>query len=665
MRVVRFAALFFLLIASVCCFAGDDWLPITPQDLAYKEVPGNPGAPAVMLYHRHDIDDTLHSEFLYYRIKILSNTGKRYADVEIPVLNVRVDLDGLKARTVRPDGSIVEFNGKVFEKTVFKGRGIKLAVKTFTMPEVAEGCILEYKFRLAYRKTTFPPTSEQWELQHNLFTVKETFAFNPYGGEPFMSSSAVQFSFPGANISAVSTNLKDKDRPKSRGNNYELELHDVPAFESEDYMPPDNNFKPLVQFVYIPRGDPGTDHVWREIGKDFYEGEERFMSVASGVKEAALEAVGNETDPEKKLRKLYARVQQVRNLSYEPRRDRDEMKAENLKRNDYVGDVLHHGYGFQDEITILFIVMARAAGFEVSDIHASDRKEMFFSKELLSLGRREAILAGVTVGGKEIYLAPGTKFCPFGLVPWHHTSTDALRLDKKGGTFIKIPPDSYDKSMTQRVAVVSIGENGTLKGEIAVQFTGQEALEHRLDAVDDDDAGKKKSLEDEMKNWLPPEATVKLLDAQGWQGTDTPLTARFSVEIGSYASAAGKRLLLPAYLFQVRQRNAFKHGERKYPVYFPYPFAEVDQIKITLPTGYTLESVPQKQEAKLGYAKYQSVSQLNGTQLVTQRSLLFNGVYVDLSKYAELKTFFGTVQTGDEQQAVLHAGGNTSDPKGN
>ncbi len=145
--------------------------------------------------------------------------------------------------------------------------------------------------------------------------------------------------------------------------------------------------------------------------------------------------------------------------------------------------------------------------------------------------------------------------------------------------------------------------------------------------------------------------------AQGWDGTDEPLAARFSVEVPAYGSVAGNRLVLPSALFQVRKIDAFKHSDRKYPVYFSYAFTEVDKVNLKYPAGFTVESVPEKQEASLPYARYQNISQNDGTQLVMQRALRFNGVYFPLERYSELKGFFSKVQTGDEQQAVLHGGG--------
>jgi hypothetical protein len=116
---------------------------------------------------------------------------------------------------------------------------------------------------------------------------------------------------------------------------------------------------------------------------------------------------------------------------------------------------------------------------------------------------------------------------------------------------------------------------------------------------------------------------------------------------------------VPAYLFQARQLDAFKHVDRKFPVYFPYAFGEVDKVNINMPAGYMLENAPQQQTARLDYAAYQNVAQFDGKQLVTQRVLQVNGIFFRLDQYPEVKTFFGKVQAGDEQQAVLTGGPNS------
>src|SRR5258708_29111745 len=124
----------------------EDWLPITQEDLQLKQVPGDPGAPAIQLYYANYVDDTQDYEFEYHRIKILNESGKQYADVEITG-GVGVDVANLKARTIHPDGSIGGVTGEPFEKTLFKGHGIKVYAKTFTLPEVTVGGIIAYKYK--------------------------------------------------------------------------------------------------------------------------------------------------------------------------------------------------------------------------------------------------------------------------------------------------------------------------------------------------------------------------------------------------------------------------------------------------------------------------------------------------------------------------------------
>jgi len=203
---------------------------------------------------------------------------------------------------------------------------------------------------------------------------------------------------------------------------------------------------------------------------------------------------------------------------------------------------------------------------------------------------------------------------------------------------------------------MALDGGGNLTGIITVSFEGTEALEHRLDELDTDDAGRKKDLEDELQSWLPTGATIKMTKAEGWKTSEGPLTATFSVVMPGYASAAGKRLLVPAYLFQAKQMDAFKHVDRKYPVYFPYAFGEIDRVDIKLPEGFSLENTPAAQTARLGYAAYQNLAQFDGKQLVTQRILQVNGIFFKLDLYPEVKGFFGKVQAGDEEQAVLTVG---------
>ena len=78
-----------------------------PEELKMTSEPLAPGAPAIILYRQVDRDDngqTTHEDN-YFRIKVLTEEGRKYANVEIPFVKGWYDISKVRARTIRPDGS--------------------------------------------------------------------------------------------------------------------------------------------------------------------------------------------------------------------------------------------------------------------------------------------------------------------------------------------------------------------------------------------------------------------------------------------------------------------------------------------------------------------------------------------------------------------------------
>jgi hypothetical protein len=95
---------------------------VSQEELKMTSEPNAPGAPAIILYREVFRDDNEQAgrEDDYLRIKILTEAGRKYADVEIPYDNLGGDIVGIHARTIKPDGTIVDFDGKASTKTVIK-----------------------------------------------------------------------------------------------------------------------------------------------------------------------------------------------------------------------------------------------------------------------------------------------------------------------------------------------------------------------------------------------------------------------------------------------------------------------------------------------------------------------------------------------------------------
>ena len=664
---MRYASTFLaLLLLTTPVFAGnkdkekasdkpEGWLPITAQDFAVQEVPRDPGADAIQLYMSYFKDEDAGFVAVYKRIKILRagalQPGRGIVDVEIPI-GPRETLKELAARTIHPDQSIVDYTGKPFEKTRIKTRGVKYVAKSFTLPDVTVGSIVEYRYVTTLQKYIVDTISE-WPVQQDLYTLKEHLRFRAFQG---LVLTATEWSNVTRRSQVAYSYLNQVDLKvpeKKEGNLVELVLENVPKFDSEEYMPPESDFRPTVLFYYGGREMASPDKFWEEWQKLISEYLEKFIGNSGEIRNAALQAIGGETDPEKKLRKLYARAQQIRNLSFERERTAQELKEEHLKRSANVQEVLQRGYGSEGEINAVFTAMARAAGFDAAMLGVSDRKERSFNKIVLSLSQIESTAVLVKLDGKDRFFAPGTPFAPFGMLRWNHTATTALNFSKGAG-FVDTPRS--ENSAMNRSARVTLAGDGSLDGEISVEYNGEEALEHRLDALDQDEAGRAKALEEEVQAWLPNGAVVKLKNSEGWKSAEQPLVARFTVHIPEFASVTGKRLVAPAFFFSTLQKNMFINDWRHYPISFPYPFTESDELYLKLPEGYTLEAPPYRRKSGLSYAGYEIASTLQDGQLVTRRKLRFDGLQIPPGQYGELREFFAIVQKGDGGQAVLQAG---------
>jgi hypothetical protein len=522
-------------------------------------------------------------------------------------------------------------------------------VQAFTLPQVIVGDIIEYRYEVHYEDKSFL-RHHQWTVQHDLFTVKEHLRFK------YDKKSSVRWlPTPGLNLSPSHD---------QKAGVLEMNPENVPPFEAEDQMPPEDSYKLQVKFFYTSPFMSSPSAYWFEMGKYWGRGIDYFIGNHKEIAQAATEAIGGETDPEKKLRKLYARAQAIRNLSYERPRTEKEQKKEELKPPRNVVDILQHGYGNRNDVALLFVALAKGAGFTSSVVFASSRESRLFDREVLFFSQLDSELALVRVNGKMVFLDPGTRFCPYGLLRWNRTGTAAMDMSDPGN-LINTPGAGDDAALISRSAEMKLSPDGGVKGEVRIEYSGAEALERRLSALQTDEAGRKKELEDEVKLWLPANAKVEMTDSAAWDKEYEPLIAVFKVEVPEFASAAGKRLLIPTALFLPKVKRVLKSGPRKYPIYYHYAFTEIDALSLEVPEGYSAETlaVPQALTTKLG--SYSSSATTIGKRVNLERSLKLKGMYFQPDLYNELRDFFVKVQAGDELQTVLRQGPTAEAQKAN
>ena len=452
------------------------WRPISPEELKMTSVPEAPGVPAVILYRQVDRDDDSYrpTETHYVRIKILTDEGRKYGDVELPFSRDHGTIGGVKGRTIQPDGTVVNFDGKAFEKIAEKSKGTRILVKTFALPAVQVGSIIEYQYTHDFKEGFV--YDSRWIVSDELFTKHAQFSLKPNG------SFAMRLSWP-AGLPAGSP------LPKIESKVVRYEVQNVPAFQTEDYMPPENQLKMRVDFIYSTDSLENDEvKFWKKYGKKLNEQLESFVGKRKGLEQIVAEIAPAGDTPEVKLQKIYDRVQKLRNTAWEEQKTEQEQKREKQKEVKNSEQVWKQGYGDGRQINWTFIALARAAGFQAYSVFVPRRSDHFFYEKNMNEQDLNDDVVLVKVNGKDIYCDPATKFAPLGLLPWPETGVQGLQLDKEGGAWVTTSLPDIGTSRIQRKANFRLDPNtGSLEGKLTVTFSGLEALSRRIQERKSDD----------------------------------------------------------------------------------------------------------------------------------------------------------------------------------
>ena len=626
----------------------DDWQPISPEESKMTSLPEAPGAPAVILYRQVDRDDGRSAhEFNYVRIKILTEEGRKYANVEIPFFKETGTVLGIKARSIRADGSIAQFDGKVYEQTIVKAKGFKYLAKTFTLPDVQIGSIIEYHYMTDYNEAYVYDSN--WVLSNELFTRHAKFSLKPN------PDFALRWNWPEGLPAGTQP-------PKEDLGTIRMEAQIIPAFLVEDFMPPENEMKFRVDFIYSEETSLEKDPAkfWKAESKKQNDKVENFVNKKKAMERAVAQIVAPGDSQDAKLRKIYAKVQQLCNLNYENEKSQQEQKREKQKEVTNVEELLKRGYGNGTQITWLFMALARAAGFDASPVLVARRSEHFFKAIVMNARQLNDNLVLVKLDGKDLYFDPGTAFTPYGMLPWWETSVSGLRLGKDGGGWVETPLNDETQSKIERKTELKLDSEGTLTGKLTVTYWGSDAQSLRIEERIEDETSRKKLLEDMVRETIPAAIEVDLVNHPDWSSSSPSLQTEYSLKVPGWVAGAGKRALLPVGLFSSPEKSIFEHSGRVHPVYFHYPYRKVDDITIELPLGWKVASLAKSVDRDAKAAAYTMKSEDNSGSLHLTRLLRSDLVMVPPNNYGALRAFFQVVRTGDEEQVVLQPGSSSA-----
>lgn len=617
-----------------------NWPAIDPADLTLTASAIDPDAVAEVLRHETTIDDSFSNgtdRGVYRRIKTFNRAGvEKYSVIDIPFVRGRSRVRGIEARTIKPDGTTVELNPKdVYEREIVRINQTRVRVKSFAPPGLEPGAIVEYRYRLEDNEWNFfyPLT-----FNDEVPTRSSLFKFRPFAG------------LSGLRLQSVYMNTATRDLKQGAQGYYEFAQTDIPALPEEPFQPPQSTVASSILIYYtFDSGEP-PDKYWKKQSRDLFDATRRETKAAKELTERAQRLVAGAATDDEKLQRLhdYCRTAIVNRSRRDLTFTEDERKK--FKSNDSAVKTLRAGYGTRSEINTLFVALARAVGFDARLALGNDRSYFPANRQLSVPFIFTDRLGAVQRDGKWQFFDPGAAFLPAGMVAWRNADTLALIADEKAERMEMVTGARAEQSLRHRTARLTVADDGALEGEMTWRLTGHFEAGEKVEFS----GSTNKEIIDRLRGQLEPMlrgaelSDVKVTNADR---TVEAMEISFRVRVPGFAERTGSRLFVQPSVFRRNARPIFASPERKTAVVFHYRASEFDDVEITLPNGFVIESGHSPAGLDLGRAGNYAVTvhwDPRRRMLRYERAMTLNAIGFVPQHYAVLRDAFDTIQDRDD-----------------
>jgi len=635
------------------------WRPVSPDELQSKTPVVEPDADVEAIFWEVRIDDSKDDLAMthYVRLKIFTDRGReRYSKVDVPY-SKDMKIKDLAARVTKVDGTTVEI-GKddIFEREIVKAGGQKIKARSFAVPNLEQGAIIEYRYREIINDAT--ASGMRLPFQRDIPIRNLAYYYKPAGKLP---------------PDYRPYNFTDTEFVKDTDGFWVAKRSDIPAFKDEPRMPPEDNVRAWMRLSHVNvfsfQGTVSTLTVFFSESKDPAQYWESFGKSRSGwvlwmnkdnheITKTAQEITNGVTTPDEKLRKIYEFCQKEINNTWYDTTLTEEQKAKPPKI-DSVQDVLKERSAAGPYINYLFGALAHAAGFETAILFTGDKRKMLFVPEYTDRTLLMPAGAAVKIKNEWQFFDPGTKFLPYGMLHWYEEGGWAVVVGEERFAMTHTPMTDYAGSAVNRSAKLTLSEDGSIEGDVTMELTGQLALSYRLENYDETQAKQEQDLVEEVKHRLSA-AEVTNVSVENLSDSTKPLVEKYHVKVPGYAQRTGKRLFVQPGYFKYGVEPEFTSSTRKYDIFFRHPWSENDQVEIHWPSGFDLDNADAPADVadpkKIGEIKIKIAADRAHDILTYSRNFHFGGsgaILFTPQMYTPLKNLFDAFHTVDSHTITL------------
>jgi len=609
------------------------------EELSLSELPDEQDFPdegAVVLYDEGQMEifssgPTGFSEFERHKIiKILNVRGEKYANIMIPFFP-GVSIEDIQARTISSSGKISTLEKKdiydvnLYPNFVFYS---DQRAKIFTMPAIAPGSIIEYRYKVGIRGRTL---WHSWTFQDNIPTLLSRYTL--------IHPSEWNLNYKLYNLDITP---REDIAPLGFKATRVWEARNLAALKSEFGMP--SRKYTVARLTFAPNGVK----TWNDVAAWYNNLASPQTEADQDMKDLAEHLTRGLSSDEDKLQAIFEWV-----------RDNVRYIAVEIGLGGYqpypASEVFTNRYGDCKDMTTLLCGLAEACDIQVDEVLISTWQNGVIDTTLPSPFQfNHAIAYCPAVGENGVWMDATDKGCAFGKLPWYDQGLPVLVIGKNGQALLKVT--SRDSAFSNRSRMdwkVILNSDGSAVVEGENKLWGVMASEMRADL-------RYASLE-EIREWLEMQIAKRcigtVLDSfkvVGLSEVEDPLKISFSFQSKGFARKRANQLILhPGTVSLFELPKLFRSQSRSHPIQFRFPFKQELRMEVKIPDSYqvAVSIFEDTLNTKFGSATWACSTSQDFLKL--HLSYMLSKSHIAQESYQDFLNFLQELQLKDQWEIML------------
>jgi hypothetical protein len=637
-RLIVFAAIVF----QVPRAAAFDWDPVTDAEKSMKSNPLDPGAGAVVLFKRGQIDVIEKSSLFwttriqsYVRIKVFNDAGRDAGNVSVDAPKF-VRISRIEGRTILPSGEIVPLDSsKVFRgKAYTEGKNFAILESSFTFPSVQPGAIIEYQ--VEENEDWFYPSPWIFDTRE-LGTLQSSLKVT-IGPRLMMAQFPLDTTVNKISVSQSQTVM---------GSQFDFSVKNLRPILSEPFSLPYRDLATMIIFTPRELGFGGGVYPiigkWDDVGKEVTE---EFTNMEKSEKEAknkAKDLAEKLPDPRKKAEAIYKYIQQNITSS--------NLAGVSLGRP--ADEILSAKRGDPDEINALFVLMLKEVKVDSDMVLVATQNWQTLVRGFPNRSQFSRIVTRLNFKDGAIFADPADSAAPFGEVPWFDRGVQGLAVKGSKVQEAVIPAGAVDDNVSTGKTTMHVAKDWTAEGDSEIDLKGAEAIEFRADLLEEAPGKLEQRLTD-IFAYGNSDAEITQLAHPEFRDSSQPflLKAHLREKFSNESGPGG--LLLNPWMGDQYQRPRFTSNVRHSAVRFNNPEKRISTSTWQLAPEIKVEQLPKEVKIENDLGGFSRSCPQNDATVTCTRAFYLKKVLLTTNvEYLGAKKFFDEIAKDDQEVIVL------------